>query len=123
MALTKADARRWLTARSGRELDTAQVRPDGMEWRPGPRTLTADGNQAELDGSQVRLTADHVVLECGDRLIVEWLDSDGVTIHWTTYTDVPDTDDIEDEADEADDYDPDAVYADAAEYLREVYGL
>jgi hypothetical protein len=88
---TKAGALRWFAERVGREVDTVQVRPNGMSWEPGLRTVERQGASAfALDGSTMRIDRDHVVLEVsGERVRLEWLDSDGVTIHVTTYSDPP----------------------------------
>jgi len=85
--MTKAAAKRWLASNVGCQVDTVQVRPSGMTWEPGPRTLDCAGNVFTLDGSRVSLTTSHVVLDVSpERLRVEWLDDDGVRIHVTTYT-------------------------------------
>lgn len=88
---TKAGALRWFAARVGREVDTVQVRPDGMDWRPGLRTVERAGAGAfSLDGSRMEISRSHVVLDVSDgRVRLEWLDRDGVTIHVTTYSDPP----------------------------------
>ena len=95
MDATKANAYRWLTAHVGQELTTWQRRPDGMEWRPGERTLSQTGARTwALDGSEVRITKTHVVLDVSDeRLMLEWLDEDGTQIHVTSYRPVVDCDD------------------------------
>lgn len=85
--MSKAAAMRWLGARVGGEINTVQVRPSGITWEPGVRTLTREGNAFLLDGSRVSLTANHVVTDIDDRrLVMEWQDEDGVRIHSTTYT-------------------------------------
>jgi hypothetical protein len=84
---SKASARRWLDERVGQDIDTVQVKPSGLTWEPGARTLTRQGNTFLLDGSQCSITSNHVVTECDDsRLVVEWQDEDGVRIHSTIYT-------------------------------------
>ena len=117
MTETRAAALRWFGARVGQELETVQRRPDGMTWEPGARTLTREGNIFRLDGSRVEVTGNHVVHDVtGDRLTIEWLDSDGVQIHYTTYRDIPDA---EDESDEWGEPDMEAAYADAEVYVTE----
>lgn len=95
MDATKANAYRWLTAHVGQELTTRQRRPDGMVWEPGERTLTQTGTRTwALDGSEVRITKGHVVLEVSDGLLMlEWLDEDGTQIHVTAYRPVVREDD------------------------------
>lgn len=93
MSTTKAAAKRWLARHAGQQIDTCQVRPSGMTWRPDPRWLSVYGGVYRLDDSAVRLDASTVVLEADTRLVLEWLDSDGVTIHVTTYTVVAADDD------------------------------
>lgn len=87
MQLTKANAKRWLDARVGQEIDTIQVRPSGLTWEPGNRTLSKDRSAFQLGGSRVSLTRDHVIVALTESsLSIEWLDPDGVRIHVTTYT-------------------------------------
>lgn len=94
---TKRDAIRWFDARIGAMVETRQVRPDGMVWEPGPREVQrGPAGSFLLDTSTMRLTSNHVVWEADERVKVEWLDADGVTIHWTIYSDVP-GDDEDDE--------------------------
>lgn len=92
---TKAGALRWLADRVGVEVDTVQVRPSGITWEPGLRTVARAGAHAfTLDGSHVRLSPAHVVLEVTEhRVRIEWQDDDGVRIHVTEYRDPPTTDD------------------------------
>lgn len=96
---SKAAALRWLAARVGQEIDTVRVRPDGMKWEPGRRTLTRRGrNVFELDGSAVRIEAGHVVLKVSDELLrLEWQDDEGTQLSVTTYSDPPADDDDDDD--------------------------
>lgn len=95
MNLTKAAAKRWLDSHVGQEIDTRQVKPTGITWEPGSRTLAKTGSKWTLDGSRVEVTANHVVIALTESsLSLEWQDSDGVRIHVTTYTVV--TDDVDD---------------------------
>lgn len=84
---TVSAALRWLVDHVGSTIDTTQTRPTGQTpWRPGPRTLGRVGNGFQLDGSRVSFTRTHAVLEVtDDRLVLEWQDEDGVTIHVTEY--------------------------------------
>lgn len=85
---TKAAFQRWFAEREGREVDTVQVKPSGITWEPGLRTVARKGNVIRLDGSRVELSRTHVVIEVSDsRAVVEWQDEDGVRIHVTTYAD------------------------------------
>lgn len=96
---TKAAALRWFAERVGREVTTVQVRPDGMTWEPGARTVQRKGADSfRLDDSTMRITADHNVLDVTDSMVrIEWVDEDGVTINVTTYRDLPIEDEDEDE--------------------------
>ena len=88
---TRAAAHRWLDAHVGQDLSTRQTAASGMVWEPGVRTLSKRGKVTwTLDGSEVRLTASHVVLDItDDLLLLEWQDDDGVRIHVTAYRPVP----------------------------------
>jgi hypothetical protein len=60
-----------------------------------------------LNGSAVRIAREHVVLDVsGDRVRLEWQDRDGVTIHWTTYTDPPVEEEEEEEEEDEDEQCP-----------------
>jgi len=88
MKPSKAAARRWFETRHGRDVETTQVRPSGITWEPGARTVCIVGSKIRLDESLVQFTGTHVVLEVSDdRVRVEWQDADGITIHTTTYED------------------------------------
>ncbi len=99
----KAAAMRWLAAHVGNEIATKQIHPDGIVWEKDNRTLSRAGDVFRLDGSRVEITSNHVVHEADDRLRIEWLDSDGVTISWTTYTPVVESDDDSDDDGAAED--------------------
>ncbi len=90
-APSKAAALRWFAARVGREVDTVQTRPTGLTWEPGLRTVAAYQRDAvKLDGSTVRFTPNIVVHAVTDTQVsIECLDSDGVRIYATVYSDPP----------------------------------
>lgn len=93
---TKAEAYRWLDHHVGDDITTRQRYPDGRCWEPGVRTLGKRGQRAwTLDGSEVRLSSTHVVLDVtDDLLLLEWQDEDGTQIHVTAYRVVwPEVDD------------------------------
>ena len=92
MSATKAEAKRWLDAHVGESIDTCQVAADRLYmWTPGPRILTATSKSTwSLNGSEVRLTVNHHVIEVTDQaLTIEWRDEDEHLIHTTTYSVTP----------------------------------
>lgn len=84
---TDAAAKRWLAAHVGQEIETVQVKPSGIRWEPGARTLARDGNVFRLDGSRVSVGGRyHVPLSIDNSSItLEWQDDDGVTLATTVY--------------------------------------
>lgn len=86
--MSMAAAKRWLDQHIGEQLETVKIDVSGMRWEPGARTLAKKGaTRYTLDGSTMALHKGIDVLSVDDdRIVLEWLDEDGVTISTFTYS-------------------------------------
>ena len=85
---TTAAAHRWLDAHLGATISTIQTDLDAKTtWMPQDRTLSKQFNTSWLlDGSTVRITREHTVVEVTDtKLVLDWHDEQHRLIHRTTY--------------------------------------
>lgn len=66
----KGTAKEWFSGRTMTEVDTVQVRRNGMPWVPGPRMVESFATMVRLDGSVRMFSGLHVIAADDDTLVV-----------------------------------------------------
>ena len=71
----KGTAKTWFAGRTMTEVETVQIRRNGMPWVPGPRMVESFATMVKLDGSVREFRGLHVIAADDDTLVVH--DSSG----------------------------------------------
>ena len=66
----KGTAKTWFAGRTMTEVETVQIRRNGMPWVPGPRMVESFATMVKLDGSVRDFRGLHVIAADDDTLVV-----------------------------------------------------
>ena len=71
----KGTAKEWFAGRTMTEVETVQIRRNGMPWVPGPRMVESFASMVKLDGSIRYFQSLHVIGVDDDTLVVHDISS------------------------------------------------